>query len=79
MNTLRLKKYRCFEDTGDINLKPLTLLVGANSSGKSSFLKFFPLLKHSIGIRKNGVFLWYSDDVDFKDFKNVANFRRIFG
>ena len=70
MNTLRLKNYRCFEDTGDISLKPLTLLVGANSSGKSSFLKFFPLLKQSIGIRKNGVFLWYSDDVDFKDFKN---------
>ena len=71
MNTLRLKNYRCFEDTGDISLKPLTLLVGANSSGKSSFLKFFPLLKQSIGIRKNGVFLWYSDDVDFKDFKNL--------
>lgn len=72
MKTLRLKNYRCFEDTGDINLKPLTLLVGANSSGKSSFLKFFPLLKQSIGIRKNGVFLWYSDDVDFKDFKNTV-------
>lgn len=72
MNTLRLKNYRCFEDTGDVNLKPLTLLVGANSSGKSSFLKFFPLLKQSIGIRKNGVFLWYSDDVDFKDFKNTV-------
>ena len=72
MNTLRLKNYRCFEDTGDISLKPLTLLVGANSSGKSSFLKFFPLLKQSIGIRKTGVFLWYSDDVDFKDFKNTV-------
>lgn len=72
MNTLRLKNYRCFEDTGDISLKPLTLLVGANSSGKSSFLKFFPLLKQSLGIRKNGVFLWYSDDVDFKDFKNTV-------
>lgn len=72
MNTLRLKNYRCFEDTGDISIKPITLLLGANSSGKSSFLKFFPLLKQSIGIRKNGVFLWYSDDVDFKDFKNTV-------
>lgn len=72
MNTLRLKNYRCFDDTGDINLKPLTLLVGANSSGKSSFLKFFPLIKQSVGIKKKGVFLWYSDDVDFKDFKNTV-------
>lgn len=72
MESLRLRNYRCFEDTGDIKLKPITLLVGANSSGKSSFLKFFPLLKQSIGIKKNGVFLWYSDDVDFKDFKNTV-------
>lgn len=72
MNTLRLKNYRCFDDTGDISLKPITLLVGANSSGKSSFLKFFPLVKQSVGIKKNGVFLWYSDDVDFKDFKNTV-------
>ena len=72
MESLRLRNYRCFEDTGDIKLKPITLLVGANSSGKSSFLKFFPLLKQSIGIKKNGVFLWYSDDVDFKDFKNAV-------
>ena len=46
--------------------------MGANSSGKSSFLKFFPLLKQSKENRKNGVFLWYSDDVDFKDFKNTV-------
>lgn len=72
METLRMKNYRCFDDTGDIQLKPITFLVGANSSGKSSFLKFFPLLKQSIGIRKEGVFLWYSDDVDFKDFKNTV-------
>ena len=72
METLRLKNYRCFEDTGDVKIKPITVLVGANSSGKSSFLKFFPLLKQSSGIKKEGVFLWYSDDVDFKDFKNTV-------
>ncbi len=72
METLRLKNYRKFEDTGDISLKPLTLLIGANSSGKSSFLKFFPLIKQTVRRRPNGVFLWYSDDVDFKDFNNTV-------
>ena len=72
METLRLKNYRKFEDTGEINLKPLTLLIGANSSGKSSFLKFFPLVKQTIRRHPNGVFLWYSDDVDFKDFDNTV-------
>lgn len=72
MDTLRLKNYRCFEDTGVIDIKPITFLVGANSSGKSSFLKFFPLLKQSMNVKRNGVFLWLSNDVDFKDFNNTV-------
>lgn len=72
MESLRLENYRKFSDTGDIFLKPLTLLVGANSSGKSSFLKFFPLVKQTVKRHANGVFLWYADDVDFKDFDNTV-------
>ncbi len=72
MDTLRLKNYRCFDDTGDIDIKPITFLLGSNSSGKSSFLKFFPLLKQSIGLRRNGTFLWLANDVDFKDYNNTV-------
>lgn len=72
MDKIRFKNYRCFEDTGDISLKPLTFLLGANSSGKSSILEFFSLLKQSVGIRRNGLFLWYSNEVDFKDFTNTV-------
>lgn len=71
MDSIRLKNYRCFSDTGEVSLKPLTFLLGANNSGKSSFLKFFPLLKQSVGIRRNGIFLWYGNEVDFKDFGNA--------
>lgn len=71
MDSIRFKNYRCFSDTGDVKIKPLTFLLGANSSGKSSFLEFFPLLKQSVGIRRNGTFLWYSNDVDFKDLGNT--------
>lgn len=72
MKSIRLKNYRCFKDTGSIELKPINLLLGANSSGKSSILKFFPLLKQSMGIRLNGVFRWLGNDVDFKDFNNTV-------
>lgn len=71
MDSIRFNNYRCFSDTGNVSIKPLTFLLGANSSGKSSFLEFFPLLKQSVGVRRNGIFLWYANDVDFKDFENA--------
>lgn len=40
MRGIRLKNFRSFEDTGWIELRPITVLVGANSSGKSSFLRY---------------------------------------
>jgi len=72
MDKLRLRNYRCFDDTGDIELKPITLLLGANSSGKSSFIKFFPLLQQSLETRVDGLFLWDGQYVDFKNFKNTV-------
>lgn len=35
---VRFKNFRCFKDTGPLKLKKITLLVGENSSGKTSFL-----------------------------------------
>lgn len=73
MDKLRLKNYRCLEDTGEVEIKPLTLLVGANSSGKSSFLKFFPLLKQSVKERVDGVLFWNGEYVDFESFNNTVH------
>lgn len=36
MKTFRLKGIKGFKDTGDIKLKPITIVIGQNSSGKSS-------------------------------------------
>ena len=35
---VRFENFRCFRDTGLVPIKPITLLVGENSSGKTSFL-----------------------------------------
>lgn len=35
---VRFQNFRCFKDTGRIPIRPITLLVGENSSGKTSFL-----------------------------------------
>ena len=38
MDEVRLKDFRCFRDRQTARLAPLTLLVGGNSTGKTSFL-----------------------------------------
>jgi predicted ATPase len=50
--TYRLKNFRSFEDTGALDLAPLTVLCGSNSSGKSSILKSMLLLRQSTEFRR---------------------------
>lgn len=38
MNEVTLENYRCFRERQSVRLAPLTLLVGDNSTGKTSFL-----------------------------------------
>lgn len=75
MDNIQIKNYRCFDDTGIIGIKPITVLVGANSSGKSSFLKFFGLIKQSVSEFVRGFFLWQGPLIDFNDFDNVVKDR----
>lgn len=71
MKTIRIKNLRSLEDTGEINIKPITILLGINSSGKSSFLRTFPLLKQSAESRTVSPLLWYGPLVDFGSFQDV--------
>ena len=71
VNTLRIQNLRSLVDTGHIDLKPITILVGRNSSGKSSFARIFPLLRQSIEASKRGPILWWGRLVDFGKLKNV--------
>ena len=50
MQSIEIKNLRSLKDTGRVELKPITLLVGANSSGKSTFLRTFPLLKQGLKV-----------------------------
>ncbi len=74
MESIRIKNLRALKDTGDIKLKPLTVLVGKNSSGKSTFLRFFPLLKQSFTRTTNEPVLWYEQTgVDFGSYNDSIN------
>lgn len=72
MKSIEIKNMRCLKDTGIIELPPITILVGENSSGKSTFLRSFPLLKQSFCKRKNGPILWTGDYDDYVDFGSFS-------
>lgn len=75
MKSVRLQNLRCLRDTGTIALKPLTVLVGRNSSGKSTFLRFFPLMKQTIEAGSREPVLWYSPRyVDYGSFQESLSF-----
>lgn len=58
-----------------IELRPLTILVGRNSAGKSTFLRSLPLLRQSIETKASAPVLWWGDYVDFGNFESAANNR----
>src|SRR5262249_49786416 len=54
-----VKNLRCLTDTGLVPIRPITVLVGRNSSGKSTFLRAFPLLRQSVETERKSPILWY--------------------
>jgi AAA15 family ATPase/GTPase len=48
LKTLRIKNFKGWEDTGTIEIAPITLFLGGNSSGKSSIGQLLVLLKQSV-------------------------------
>jgi hypothetical protein len=47
-STLQLKNFRSFKDSGPVSFSRLNVLIGANSSGKSSLLSSLLLLKQTL-------------------------------
>lgn len=48
VQAIRLQNFLAFKNTGWIELKPICLLFGKNSSGKSAFIRALRLLKQSL-------------------------------
>lgn len=68
LNSFRVKNLRSLKDTKTVNLRPITILLGENSCGKSTFLRSFPLLKQSAESTTRSSILWFGKYVDFGDF-----------
>ncbi|MFH4647911.1 AAA family ATPase [Vibrio alginolyticus] len=73
MKSLKIEGLRSLQNSGYIDIKPITLLLGENSSGKSTFLRTFPLLRQSTESTTRGPVLWYGSYVDFGSFDDALS------
>ena len=83
MNTnFTIKNFRVFDENGvSLELKPITILTGANSAGKSSIVKAMLILKHFFMQIKNAndikapINLFnYKIDIATEELKSLGNF-----
>ncbi|WP_304246162.1 DUF3696 domain-containing protein [Parabacteroides gordonii] len=47
LSQITIKNYKAFKESEILELRPITLLIGKNSSGKSSLCKLLPLLENA--------------------------------
>ncbi len=73
MLSFGVKNLRRLHDMEPIDIKPITILVGRNSSGKSTFLRALPLLRQSALTRTSSPILWFGDFVDFGSYEGAVS------
>jgi predicted ATPase len=71
---VKLDAFRCFKETDWITVRPLTLLIGKNSSGKSSFLAAVRYMLNSLGSAATASF--NQEPFFLGAFDQIAHFRR---
>lgn len=71
MKAIRIKNFRSILNSGNIEINNLNLLLGKNSSGKSSFLRLFPMFKQTVRNELRGPVLWFDESYDFGNYSNA--------
>ena len=72
LTAFRVRNLRCFEDSGFLDVRPIVVFVGRNSSGKSTLLRLFPLMKQSVSEDTREPILWYGRSADFGSFNEAV-------
>jgi predicted ATPase len=74
VTAFRVQNFMGFEDSGWIELRPITLLFGRNSSGKSALIRALLLLRQSLESEPgDGALLFVKDDgFDYGDYSELV-------
>ncbi len=71
--SLRCENFRCFRDTGTLELAPITVLVGENNSGKSAILQALHLPTRTLQSEDPGICLkLLHQDYDYGSYQDLV-------
>lgn len=73
LKNIEIKNLRSLRSVGEVPIAPITILLGKNSVGKSTFARVFPLLRQSVESKKRSPILWFGDYVDFGSFEQAIS------
>jgi len=73
---LKLKNFKAWRDSDEIPLKPVTLLLGSNSTGKSSLIQSLLLLKQTVTSPDRSIHLNLGGD-EVNDYFNFGHFNDV--
>lgn len=77
LKSIVFSSYKRFEEKCKVEIRPITILVGKNSSGKSSISKLFPMFEKSMSGRIDSPFFFENDGVvlgsSFSDISHNGN------
>lgn len=72
INKISFKNYKLFKEKQTLELKPITVLIGKNNSGKSAVLKLMTLIEGALNGKNDKPFSLENDEVvSGKEFKDL--------
>jgi len=85
LNFFGLSNFKVFKDQTDFELKPITLLTGTNSSGKSSLIKGLKTIKHAFDNKtfnpntksKGHIDLSFLKEINLSNISSIGSFTLI--
>ena len=73
LTELKLSNFRIFDDEVTVRFRPITVLIGRNSSGKSSIIKFLLMLQQSMAPGRSRFLTAEGDRVSLGVFSELKN------
>jgi hypothetical protein len=73
ITSISLQNFRAFQDEVTVRMRPVTVLIGRNSAGKSSVIKFLLMLKQTLESQADSFFVTEGKEVQLGTWKDLRH------